>query len=181
MAGKVILAMGLAGVLAGAALAQDTMPPGDEYGPDGPPEMGTIIAQGDGDRITWTTYDFSIGAFAASAWVTRDQDGTGPQRLSLLGYSDPDSHDHRIFIEALVPGYLPGIYAAEVSLVDYDLDQPRQKGVLTLSISAFSRTSADGYYGHLTATAEGQLCSARNTIDCFQVTIAIDTDLQFGS
>ncbi len=166
------------------ALAQDSIPlsEGDpSWWVDGPPKMGTISGEGDGDRIVWTTYDFSIGAFDASAWVTKDNDGTGPQRLSVLGYTDPDSFDGRILFRVNVTGYTTGTFAAEVSLIDEDIDAPRQTGLITFEISRFDRDDPDASYGNLAATAQGTICSTANTIDCFEATFVIETQIQFGS
>lgn len=176
------------GALAGLASAQeqtiipDPMPlvVMDPWDGAGPPAMGTITGEGDGDTITWTTYDFSVGAFDASAWATRDNEGRGPERLSILGYTTSDSKTGRILIRAGVPGYQTGTYLAEVLLVDADLDAPRVMGMVTMEVTTFRQDRDRDAYGDFRARASGTLCSVPDPANCFPATFVIDTRLQYG-
>ncbi len=152
----------------------------DPWDGAGPPAMGTIKGQGDGDTITWTTFDFSVGAFDASAWATRENEGRGPERLSILGYTTWDSKTGRILIRAGVPGYEPGTYLAEVLIVDADLDAPRVMGMVTMEVTTFRQDADRDSYGDFKAQARGTLCSVQDAADCFPASFVINTRLQYG-
>ncbi len=175
-----IRSFALAALLAGAttqfAQAQDA----GQWGAEGPPKMGRVIVEGDGDRVVWSTYDFSVGAFDASAWVTATGGGTGPQLVTIMGYLSHDMKEHRVLIRAGVGGYAAGPGQGTLRLIDADIDAPTMSGLITLDVQKLQRDEADAAYGDFRATGTGTLCATDDASNCFDVTLDIDTRIQFG-
>jgi hypothetical protein len=69
-------------LLAGCVEAQTAGAP--DPGPGYPPKMGDVTGQLGGQPVAWETFDFSIGAFDASASVDHFD---GPYRLQIIGYT----------------------------------------------------------------------------------------------
>ena len=78
-------------LLAGCVPAQVAEPDAGVVTPDPdpgyPPKMGDVTGQLGGTAVAWETFDFSIGAFDASAWVDHFD---GPYRLHLYGHTPGD-------------------------------------------------------------------------------------------
>jgi hypothetical protein len=176
----------LAAVLAGPALAQEDLPEG--Y----PPVMGDVTATVDGQPMAWQTYDFSIGAFDASAWIT-DDDTTGVVTLRMMAFApgDPDRLQDRLRIQAEypalpVPGVAPSSVLVEV-LGEDGIDGRKMTSEgrpATLALEGFSR---DSYaYGRIEATFDAEIClkvSDRSPVTrpCKRLTGSLDSALQFDN
>lgn len=176
--------LGTALILAGPVVGQEetlNLPRVvDPWADRDPWTMGTIVGVGDGDTITWTTYDFSVGTIEASAWVTWDDNGSWNETVSIVGYTTWDDETNRIWIKSQVNSYEPGTYEAQVMLIDEDRDVPRQKGLLTMNVTEFREVVFGESYGHFKATLDGTICSVQTPTDCFVANFTVDTELQFG-
>lgn len=71
----------------------------EDGGPGYPPKMGEISGVLGKQAMAWETFDFSIGAFDASAWVNAYE---GSVKLSLMGYppGQPEVMAGRVLITA---------------------------------------------------------------------------------
>jgi hypothetical protein len=95
-----LLALALAGCVTAETAPVVVEPDG---GPGYPPKMGDVSGTL-GDRpVAWETFDFSIGAFDASAWVGHFD---GPHKLHIGGYTpgDPKSQVDRLTVSGNFPG-----------------------------------------------------------------------------
>jgi hypothetical protein len=156
----------------------------DPYDDPGyPPQMGTITGV-QGDRaVAWTTYDFSVGAYDASAWFGVRDDVV---RLTMTGYppGDPRSDDGLLRITGRVDGPLEAgtaVTEGTLALVDArDWDAPRLSGPATITLEALSRDQETSGYGSISGTFSGTLCPpAGMGMPCQLVTGRFSTRVQF--
>ncbi|GGL62174.1 hypothetical protein [Wenxinia marina] len=161
----------------------------------GPPEggwpvMGTMRARLDGRPFEWTTFDFSVGAFDATAWLQRVD---GAIQLSLRGLPDGDPEADRgwLFVRGTLPSLAPGeTTAAVVALTKEDsIVGPRWQslpGAATLVLETLER-DGDEVYGHATGRYAATVCPtdgeaiAFDETDCRRVEGTFDTEIQFDS
>jgi hypothetical protein len=171
------------------ALAQEvlTIPP--ELPEGYPPKMGEISGEMGGKSVTWETFDFSVGAFDASAWADRDFD---TKRISahLTGYApgDPDNRTGRLIAEASFGKALrtgKGKQPLIEVLKGEDSDGPRlsSKGQSArFVIDSIGPKVPDSYSRRVKGRIEAQLCPidwAEET--CQPITLRFDTDMQMDS
>ena len=148
-----------------------------------PPVMGSITGTQDGSAVAWTTYDFSVGAYDASAWFGRRD---GVVALTMTGYppGDPRSDDGLIRLTARVEGPLAAgttLAAGRVALIDGgNRDSPRPSGDATLTLDSLSREQAESGYGRISGSFAGALCPpAGMGQPCQQIEGRFDTAVQF--
>lgn len=151
-----------------------------------PPVMGDISGKIAGQAVAWQTYDFSIGAFDASAWIGQSDQGDG-LRLTLIGHpvGDPDGAGNRISIIAqfaAMPenGAIAGSALIKVFAKDsFDTALMSSAGkAATVQIDHISRD--DGAYGDVSGTAQGTICDPTGAA-CRPVMLTFKTRLQFDS
>lgn len=159
----------------------ETPPPG--Y----PPKMGEISGTLGGKPVAWETFDYSIGAFDASAQVRADWE-TKVVSLSIMGMKPgkPDEDRQRIWIKAgfgttLQPG--PTVGGAEVVLLrGKDLEGPRlvsQAETVDLVLESIGPQAADSYSRRMTGHVSARLCPVGWAFKkCQDVTLRFDTDVQ---
>ncbi len=172
-------------VLCGPVMAQN------EGLPDGyPPVMGNIDATLDGRKIAWQTYDFSVGAFDASAWVG-DDDDTVTLRIMAYAPGKPDQMTDRLRIVVAfglfpTPGDTPLPALIEV-LAEDDIDGRKLTSGTTSGVVILDRFSRDGYaYGRTSGRFEATLCFKRGpkskvTSQCKPIKGRFDTAIQFDN
>lgn len=179
------LPLALSLILAALPLSAQHMAP--DLPPDYPPKMGEIAGNLGKQVVVWETYDFSIGAFDASAWIGRRD---GAYQVTLVGYptGNPKARAGRILIRATYDD-LPGVGAvptsAEINLPDTDrLDEgPRlsSKGQgAEVTLQAISRE--DYAYGRIAGTAKARLCPVGGRDGgCRAITVTFDSRLQYDN
>jgi hypothetical protein len=155
--------------------------------PGYPPKMGEIAGTLGKQAVAWETYDFSVGAFDASAWIGRFD---GVYRVSLLGYppGNPKARAGRLLIRATytdlpVAGAIPTSVQIEISDTE-NLDKgPRlsSKGRgAEVALTAISRE--DYAYGRIAGKATARLCPVGGKDGgCHVITVTFDSQLQYDS
>lgn len=179
------LALALTLCLAALPLSAQHVAP--DLPPDYPPKMGEIAGSLGNKAMAWETYDFSVGAFDASAWIGQFD---GVYRVSLLGYppGNPKARAGRLLIRATyadlpVAGAVP--VSVEVSISDTDrLDEgPRlsSKGRgAEVTLQAISRE--DYAYGRIAGRATARLCPVGGKDGgCRVINVTFDSALQYDS
>lgn len=167
---------------AGMAAAQDL--------PEGyPPVMGDVSTTLGDRALSWQTYDFSVGAFDASAWMHAEGSGFELRIMAYLPHQ-PRRMKDRIFIRAqfaALPEAGAAAQSVAVSIMAGDnLDGPRltsEGQPATLEITGFTRKN-DESYGAGSGTFRTVLCktrgsSARIGKKCQPFEGTFDTELQF--
>ena len=166
-----------------AAAAQEELPEG--Y----PPKMGEITGTLGGEAVVWETFDFSVGAFDASAWAEKDFN-TRRVTANLMGYppGKPDEKSGRLFVRA---GFGKALrtgraQSAEVLyLQGPDRDGPRLSSVnqkAQVIIDSIGPKVENSYSRRVTGRVHAQLCP----VDwpgqkCRVVKVSFDTDMQMDS
>lgn len=156
--------------------------------PSYPPRLGTISATIDGTGGVWTTYDFSVGAFDASAWFSRSgETGAAPDEttLTLVGYPDanPRAEDGLLRVVLRLDGRpAPGIRVtgATIEVIDdADFGEPRLAGTGTGTLTSVTIGEGSGY-GEAAGSFEGRLCSPTASGDtCLAVAGSFATGVQY--
>ena len=159
-----------------------TLPPG--Y----PPKIGVISAELAGKAAGWETYDYSIGAFDASAQFS------GPKaapmfRMLGLPPGQPSSTTNRITMAGNAPG---GAKAGPLAKPLIEIVAGTNWDGLRLSSSGQQAeivvdtlTPKDSGYGHATGHFSAIVCAANDmpikvdTRHCQPLTGTFETDLQF--
>ena len=175
---RVVLAL----LLAGPVAAQELL---EAY----PPLMGEVSALLDMQELRWQTYDFSIGAFDASAWATDD---AGPVTLRIMGYQPgkPDRMEQRIWIKASFAGMPAPKSKAVEALVEVIAGADTEGARLTsmgqnavVTIMAVKR-AGDETYGQMAGKFSARLCWKPDaeqpvTDRCQTISGDFDTSVQF--
>lgn len=162
-------------------LTREDLPPG--Y----PPKMGEITGTLGGKPVAWETFDYSIGAFDASAQARADWN-TRVISLSLMGMKPgkPDDDRQRIWIEAEFGTTLqlgPSLGAAKVRLLrGKDIEGPRlvsEGATAEVVLDSIGPKMADSYSRHMTGHVSARLCPVGWLFrKCQDVTLRFDTDVQ---
>jgi hypothetical protein len=173
-----VLVLALAAPAAGQEAYYPEPPPG--Y----PPVLGDVTARLGRDSMAWQTYDFSIGAFDASAWIDT-YDGIV---FKLLGHTpgDPDAETDRLRVTvnfAATPQVGSAPTAVRIEIFDNGLEGPRlssQGRAAVLEITAIELGSGSGY-GSMAGRLTAELCprGGKNG-PCQMFTGTFDTGLQFS-
>jgi hypothetical protein len=177
--------LAMAGCAEAVAQEEAQPVPVEEMLPEGyPPKIGEVMAQLDGAPIFWETYDFSIGAFDASAFFGGEK---AAPVFHLTGYPPgrPDVMDNRLRLEgrgAPAAGVLAG---AVVELIDEDPEGPRLCSAGQAADVVLDRVSRlNSGYGHATGHFSARLCplgttTAKVTQVCQQISGRFETDFQY--
>ncbi|NUB42803.1 hypothetical protein GEU84_000260 [Fertoebacter nigrum] len=173
-----VLVLALAAPAAGQEAYYPDPPPG--Y----PPVLGDVAATLGRDAVAWQTYDFSIGAFDASAWIDT-YDGI---TFKLIGYTpgDPDAETGRLRVAATyasTPQVGSKPTALMIEIFDDGLEGPRlssQGRAAVLEITAIELGSGSGY-GSMSGRLTAELCprGGKNGA-CRKFSGTFDTGLQFS-
>ncbi|MDZ4312520.1 MAG: hypothetical protein U1A24_18385 [Cypionkella sp.] len=171
--------------VAGAAAAQDT-----EALPAGyPPKLGGAAGQLGGKPAAWEFFDFSIGAFDASAWVDSDYE-TKAVQLKLMGYAPGQPNDMRFRLWAkgdFGPAFRSGAAEAPVVEVlrDDDIEGPRlssQGQQAEMVIESIGPKQDNSYLRHVTGRLTARLCPQDWLFkSCQDIDLRFETDVQMGS
>lgn len=176
--------LGLA-LSAGPLFAQDVMM--EDGGPGYPPKMGEISGFLGKEAVAWETFDFSIGAFDASAWVN---EYNGVVTLRLMGYppGQPQIDTGRVLISADMGKALKKRgKSSEVEIEIYrdeDRDGPRlsnkgKAGRLKITRLKPAPGAASGY-GEIEGVVTARLCPVDwKEQRCQDFSASFTTDLQF--
>ncbi len=173
-------AAALALLLAAPAAAQEALPPG--Y----PPKIGEIGGTLGGQPVAWETFDFSIGAFDASAWF----DHVDGIVLSLVGYlpGEPEGQTGRLLVRARFDGWPAAGQAAAgvtVEIFDFEMDDPRltsegRAAELLLDSVAYDDGPGSGY-GSAGGVIRAELCGVDgNDSPCRPFEARFQTLLQYS-
>ena len=170
-------------------LAQEVEEMDPEMSEGYPPKMGDLTGTLGGVPVAWETFDFSIGAFDASAWAGTDYE-SGIVSAHLMAYApgEPDTMAGRImavadFGRALKTGKGRNI---TVAILQGDhIDGPRlssegQKALFV--IDSIGPAVENSYSRRVTGHIETSLCP----IDwegqvCQDLVLSFDTDMQMES
>ena len=154
--------------------------------PEGyPPKMGDVAGRLDRRPVAWETFDFSVGAFDASAWI--DKQGKDSLRLTINAYppGDPDTDDNRLSVVALFDALpTPGSMTASVTVEI--LDRWGKKARLasarrpaTLTIDSITVGNGSGY-GRASGQITARLCPmGGKSGPCRDFSARFDTVLQY--
>jgi hypothetical protein len=155
--------------------------------PEGwPPKMGDIHGTLGTTPVHWETFDFSIGAFDASAWVGSGYE-TPLMTLHLMAYlpGQPDTMPGRFHATAEYGEALRGGDGANVhvAILRYeDIDGPRLSSEgqsARLVIDAIGPAREDSYNRRITGRIEAQLCPVDwPGEECRDLRLTFDTDVQ---
>lgn len=155
--------------------------------PEGyPPKMGDVFGTLDGKTVAWETFDFSIGAFDASAWIGSGY-GTPEMSFHLMAYppGEPDTMAGRFHAEA---GFGDALHVGEGEAVTVsimkgdDIDGPRLSSEgqpVLLVIDSIGPAREGSYDRRVTGRIEARLCPVKwKRQSCQDLTLVFDTDMQ---
>jgi len=175
-------------LLAGPVVAQTAVEP---QVPEGyPPVMGEVTATVGGRDVVWQTYDFSVGAFDASAWVN-DLDDQITLRIMAYPEGQPDKMEDRLLIEVVFPlfpspGSTPKSVLVEVLGVKDSDGRKLTSGTspVVFTLDEFSRNSYA--YGRTKGSFEATIClkrtaTAKLSKKCQPIKGRFDTEIQFDN
>jgi hypothetical protein len=182
-----MLRLPLALILCLAALPVAAQHVAPDLPPDYPPKMGDIAGTLGKQAVAWETYDFSVGAFDASAWIGRFD---GVYRVSLLGYppGEPEARAGRLLIRATyadlpVAGAVPTSVQIEISDTENLDEGPRLSSKARgaeVTLTAISRE--DYAYGMIAGKAVARLCPVGGKEGgCKVIAVTFDSRLQYDS
>lgn len=155
----------------------------DPWGQEGPPRMGQVAGRIGDQPAGWSTFDFSVGAFDASAWITDEAAGGPGLRLTIIGYHSAEDRNDRVFLHAHIGGLQPGpALDGDLQIIDARPDEPRLQGAAEVVITAIGRPSPDDSYGHVAGTVTAEICPPPGeAAPCLPVQLSFDTALQFDN
>lgn len=173
------------GIWASAAQAQEfDLPEG--Y----PPLLGGASGTLGQKAVAWEFFDFSIGAFDASAWVDQDWE-TKLITFRLMGYSpgQPDDMRFRLLVEAnFGASFRTGMAAVPVRVSvlrgkDTDGAQLSSEGQRAeVVIETIGPQQENSYLRHVTGSVMARVCpKAWPFKSCQDIALRFDTDVQMGS
>jgi hypothetical protein len=147
------------------ASAQVVLEPSDFPPPPGyPPPLGEVVLHEHGRESLLTTYDFSIGAFDASAWLASD--ATGPV-FHLTAYPDAKAETGLLRLSGQLDGDLPAVLVdplVEINLapgfVGRRWSSAGQRVEITLEELVPDDPEAGSGYARFAGHFEARLCSA---------------------
>ncbi|MES2433425.1 MAG: hypothetical protein V4586_06315 [Pseudomonadota bacterium] len=176
-------------VWAGAIHAQEVPLTEADLPPGYPPKLGEASGQLGKKAVAWEFFDFSVGAFDASAWVDRDYE-TETVEFHLMGYAPGNPDDMRKRLRAQGDfGKAFHTGAAEAPLVEVlqgsDVDGPKltskgqQAEIVVESIGPLPENS---YLRHVTGRLTARVCPQDWPFkSCQTIALRFDTDVQMGS
>jgi hypothetical protein len=151
--------------LLAVVLAAGTPASAQETPPGYPPKMGDVSGQLGDQAVAWETFDFSIGAFDASAWVERYD---GPYRFRIIGYApgNPESDADRLrvageFADRPATGALRAVEVAIVAGSDLDGKRLSSEGQsATVMVDRIRLPESGTGYGMASGRITATLCPA---------------------
>ena len=174
-------------VIATPVLAEDVHTP--DLPEDYPPKMGEVSGTFGGVPVVWETFDFSVGAFDASAWV-----GVGFETPKVAAHvtaypvDEPDTMAGRIFAEAEFGAEFRTGKGRNVTVEVYqgdDRDGPRlsSKGkAARFVIESIGPATEGSYNRRVTGRIEARLCPISwDAQACQDIALQFDTDMQMES
>lgn len=179
----VVLALGL------PVLAQEAITITPDLPEGYPPKMGEVSGEMGGKPVAWETFDFSIGAFDASAWASKDFE-TKRIFAHLNGYvpGEPDNLAGRIMAQARFGKVLrtgKGKQPLVEVLQGEDREGPRlsSKGQSAqFVIESIGPKGENSYSRRVTGHIEARLCPIDwAEMTCQPITLRFDTDMQMDS
>jgi len=174
---------------AGAALADEVVVMPEQPPPGYPPLLGAAKGTLGDKPVMWEFFDFSIGAFDASAWV--DSDWTSKVvSFHLMGYTPGEPEDMRFRLH--VTGDFGTVFhtgAAEAPLVEVlkgaDTDGPRltsEGQPVEVVIESIGPKEPDSYLRHVTGRVSARVCPKGWLFkSCKDIALRFDTEVQMGS
>ena len=178
---------------AGAACAQEVaveVPQVTEDLPPGyPPKLGEAHGTLGKKSVAWEFFDFSIGAFDASAWVDSDWE-TKQVGLHLGGHTPGKPEDKKLRLRASGAfGAKLHVGAANDPLIEVlrgaDADGPRlssQGERAELVIESIGPKQDNSYLRHVTGHLSARLCPQNWPFKaCQDIALDFASDVQFGS
>jgi len=158
--------------------------------PDGyPPKMGEVSGSFGGTPVAWETFDFSIGAYDASAWVGMGYE-TEKIEAHLMAYpvDDPDTKAGRIYAHAEFGAAFRTGKGRNVTVEIYqgdDRDGPRLSSegkMARLVIDSIGPATEGSYSRRVVGRIEARLCPVDwKGQDCQDIALQFDTDMQVES
>ncbi len=174
---------------AGVAPAQVVLEIPEETPPGYPPLLGAATGTLGYKPVGWEFYDFSVGAFDASAWVDSDWT-TKVVSFHLMGYrpGNPKDRTFRLRVSGdFGTAFHPG--AAEAPLVEVlkgaDLDGPRMSSEgqrADVVIESIGPKTENSYLRHVTGRISARVCPKEWLFrSCKDISLRFETDVQMGS
>lgn len=156
--------------------------------PGAPPKMGSISGTLGGKDVAWETFDYSVGAYDASAWVGF-QDGVQTLHLGGRPPGQPRSEVGLIAISGDIAGVRkPGALGNVIVLIPEgsDRDGPGlssvgQRAVMQIDKIDAPQVAASGY-GAASGTVTARLCPVAGAVGACQEFVAqFSTEVQFDA
>jgi hypothetical protein len=155
--------------------------------PEGyPPKMGDVFGALAGETVEWETFDFSIGAFDASAWIGAGYE-TPEMSFHLMAYppGEPDTmagrfHAEADFGAALHIGEGENVVVSIMKGDDIDGARLSSEGqAALLVIDSIGPDRENSYNRRITGRIEARLCPVDwESQPCQDLILAFDTDMQ---
>jgi len=155
--------------------------------PEGyPPKMGGVFGALGDKSVEWETFDFSIGAFDASAWIGSGYE-TPEMSFHLLAYppGEPDAmagrfHAEADFGDALHVGEGESVTVSIMKGDDIDGARLSSEGQpAVLMIDSIGPAREGSYNRRVTGRIEARLCPIDwKRQSCQDLMLAFDTDMQ---
>ena len=174
---------------AGVTLADEVVVMPEATPPGYPPLMGAADGRLGDKPVKWEFFDFSIGAFDASAWVDSDWT-TKAVSFHLIGYVPKEPEEMRFRLRVLGGfGTAFHVGAAEAPVVEVlkgaDIDGPRltsQGHRAEVVIESIGPKQPDSYLRHVTGRISAHVCPKDWLFrSCKDISLRFDTDVQMGS
>lgn len=156
--------------------------------PSYPPRLGTMSAVIGDSQASWTTFDFSVGAFDASAWFSRSYEpdaGPGETTLTLVGYPNENPRAENGLLRVVLrldgrPEAGVRVIGATLELIDNrDFAAPRLAGTGSGSLTRADIGQGSGY-GEAAGQFDGRLCPPDDPDGaCLSVTGSFTTTVQY--
>lgn len=174
---------------AGVAQAQVTLEVPEQTPPVYPPLMGSAKGTLGDKPAMWEFFDFSVGAFDASAWVDSDWN-TKAVSFHLIGYVPKEPQEMRFRLR--VAGDFGKTFhtgAAEAPVVEVlkgkDIDGPRLTSEgqrAEVVIESIGPATPNSYLRHVTGRISARVCPKDWLFrSCKDISLRFDTDVQMGS
>jgi hypothetical protein len=166
----------------------------EQLPPGYPPKMGQVTLTGPEGTTTFTTYDFSVGAFDASAFFdTREE----KPHFTIMGYpnENPDAEAGTFWLttqfDVAAKAGSKGRYTLVEIATTKDHEGPRQSSAArkaSLTIDSFTKEdpTATSGYGHVTGHFTARMCQVDHSpavrqpgSTCHNVSGSFDTQVQY--
>lgn len=174
-----VLTLFLAGCVAAQTNPDEPVVVYPDGGPGYPPKMGDVTGTLGGTAVAWETFDFSIGAFDASAWVEHFD---GPYRLHLNGYppGNPNAKSDRLRVTGTFAGS-PAAGTLQAVEIVTGADGTFRVEAATLVVESIDAPEGSGY-GSASGRITASLCPANPAVKapCQLLDARFATSVQFN-